>query len=85
MYANIVNITDYFDVKETTVVDFSNRYVFIDVNKQSRGIYSVVDHSDFYMKIYKPEEDEDLQVVFNGKHLKVNLISSDQSERITWL
>ena len=86
-YINVLKIGGNFEVTETVIEDFFGNYVFIDVNKNGNGIYSVVEHPDLTMKFIKPEGDEkvkiDVKSHTDGHSITADLTGVKWSEGIT--
>ncbi|CAI2371273.1 unnamed protein product [Moneuplotes crassus] len=86
-YINVLKIGGDYDVTETLIEDYFGNYVFIDVNKNGNGIYSVVEHPDLTMKFIKPEGDTEVQINVNSKTddhtISANLVGVNWSEGIT--
>ena len=86
-YVNILDIKKDFKMSEISVIDFLNKHVFIDVEKNGDGIYSLIDHPKLQMKFIRPEGDENTNISIHSHTDQMEfegaLTTIGQSEGIT--
>ena len=86
-YVNILDIKNNFKMDEINVLDFLHKYVYIDVEKNGDGIYSLVDHPNLQMKYIRPEGDQNIDITIHSDTDKLKfdaeITAINQSEGIT--
>ena len=86
-YVNILDIKNNFKMDEINVLDYLHKYVYIDVEKNGDGIYSLVDHPNLQMKYIRPEGDQNIDITIHSDTDKLKfdaeITAINQSEGIT--
>ena len=86
-YVNILDIKNNFKMDEINVLDFLHKYVYIDVEKNGDGIYSLVDHPNLQMKYIRPEGDQNIDITIHSDTDKLKfdaeITAINQSEGIS--